>query len=337
MSAPIVFISYSWDTPEHRDWVLSIADGLVKNGVDVLLDQYDLAAGKEMTFFMEKAMSADKIILIMTPGYKDKADRRSGGVGYEYSLFTKELYEQEADKSRIIPVLRSGSKEVSCPTFIQTRIFHDMRDDKAFDPKFFELIKLIVGRPLVAKPALGKLPDFDREIPDAEKAIRDYQQKATSHAKKESFLFSYDGVNLFKNTAEAIVEQIAGTLENYRTNFNVGFHIKRNQYNSEILFSTVNYTYFVGIEGLAQNTATEAHIVTNFFKGPVGLGGGIDYDGRIENIYKHRYKFEVDDNLTPIFVRSDNKNIKLSGHDIATVAVREVVVNEMKLRESEIK
>ena len=64
------FISYSWDNDSHKDWVLNLANELMKNGVDVFLDQYDLSLGMEMTHFMEKAVTADRILAILTPNYK---------------------------------------------------------------------------------------------------------------------------------------------------------------------------------------------------------------------------------------------------------------------------
>ena len=40
--ASIVFISYSWDNEDHKQWVLELANKLVKEGVNVLLDRYEL-------------------------------------------------------------------------------------------------------------------------------------------------------------------------------------------------------------------------------------------------------------------------------------------------------
>src|SRR5690242_7194473 len=91
----VVFISYSWDGSDHQEWVFDLANNLVKHGVDVILDQYDLSVGMEITHFMEKALTADKILVILTPNYKLKAHKRQGGVGYEYSLMTREYYEME--------------------------------------------------------------------------------------------------------------------------------------------------------------------------------------------------------------------------------------------------
>jgi hypothetical protein len=33
------FISYSWSSPEHEEWVLGLATELEESGVDVILDK----------------------------------------------------------------------------------------------------------------------------------------------------------------------------------------------------------------------------------------------------------------------------------------------------------
>jgi hypothetical protein len=332
-----IFISYSWDNEDHKEWVLNLANGLVTNGIDVLLDQYDLSAGNEMTYFMEKAMTADKVIIILTPNYRLKADKREGGVGYEYSLLTKEFYEKTPDKSVIIPVLRAGDKHSSCPTYVQTRLFHDMSDDSKFDSKFFELIKLIIDKPLVQKPPLGKIPNFDdTTIPEVEKTILDFKKKEELSKKKDSIINSEDGARLFVSTTNQIIEQIKNALDNYRKNFGLYFHVKITN-DPSILFSTVNFTFFFAAHDIYSNSVSDAKVILNFFKGPVGLDPSIDYRGETKAIYKTIYNFNLDENLAPIFIKSDNSNIKLTANDIATIAVREVITNEIKLRESRLR
>ena len=39
---PTVFISYSHDSDEHKNWVLQLATRLRSNGVDVILDRWNL-------------------------------------------------------------------------------------------------------------------------------------------------------------------------------------------------------------------------------------------------------------------------------------------------------
>jgi hypothetical protein len=47
MTAPKTFISYSWTTPDYESWVISLASELRENGVDVILDKWDLKEGQK--------------------------------------------------------------------------------------------------------------------------------------------------------------------------------------------------------------------------------------------------------------------------------------------------
>ncbi len=58
---PKVFISYSWSSPAHKERVKAIADRLLSDGVDVVIDIYDLKEGNDKNAFMEK-MIVDKSI-----------------------------------------------------------------------------------------------------------------------------------------------------------------------------------------------------------------------------------------------------------------------------------
>ncbi len=97
MENPKLFMSYSWSSPEHEDWVLQLANELVENGVDVILDKWNLKEGHDATAFMEKMVTdpeIQKVILICDKKYAEKADGRSGGVGKETQIITGEIYEK---------------------------------------------------------------------------------------------------------------------------------------------------------------------------------------------------------------------------------------------------
>jgi hypothetical protein len=53
MKIPKVFISYSHDSQEHKKWVLDLATRLRNNGVDAIIDQWELRAGDDLPHFME--------------------------------------------------------------------------------------------------------------------------------------------------------------------------------------------------------------------------------------------------------------------------------------------
>jgi len=158
---PTVFLSYSWDNEEHKNWILSLATKLIENGVKVLLDRYELGPGKNMLHFMDDAIKqADKVVMIFTPNYKLKADKREGGVGYEYSILNIDLYKTIASNNKYIPVLKEGTIENAIPDFIQQFIAIHMTDNYRFDEKINELLLAIYDKPLIEKPKLGKRPNF---------------------------------------------------------------------------------------------------------------------------------------------------------------------------------
>ena len=75
MSEPKLFISYCWSSPEHEDWVLRLGTELRENGVDVILDKWDLKEGNDANAFMEKMVADEeikKVILVIDEQYSDR-------------------------------------------------------------------------------------------------------------------------------------------------------------------------------------------------------------------------------------------------------------------------
>jgi TIR domain len=158
---PIVFISYSWDNDEHKKWVLDLANKLCADGIDVILDRYYLKPGVNLPHFVEKNISsADRIIIIFTKNYKLKADKRTGGVGYEYSIMNVDLYKNQTSNEKIIPILREGTTEESIPTFMQQFIHIDTRNDENFENSYIDLLREIHNEPEIKKPEIGNKPKF---------------------------------------------------------------------------------------------------------------------------------------------------------------------------------
>lgn len=159
---PIVFISYSWDDEEHKEWVLNLAKKLSNDGVEVILDRYFLKPGANLPFFVENNIErAHKIIMVFTPNYKLKADKRTGGVGYEYSIMNIELYKNISSNERFIPLLRRGEMSESIPTFMQQFIHIDVKNDDNFENSYNDLIREIYNEPEIKKPKVGSKPIFE--------------------------------------------------------------------------------------------------------------------------------------------------------------------------------
>ncbi|MDQ2915061.1 MAG: toll/interleukin-1 receptor domain-containing protein [Chloroflexota bacterium] len=155
---PVVFVSYSHDSPAHKEWVLRLASTLRSRGVDAILDQWDLVAGQDTVAFMEGSIArSDRVLLICTEPYVVRADTGSGGVGYERLVVTGELVEK-IDTKKFIPVVRQTGMPRKLPHFLGSRLYIDCSSDEHFDKCLEELTREIHGVPRSTKPALGPNP-----------------------------------------------------------------------------------------------------------------------------------------------------------------------------------
>ena len=155
---PKVFISYSHDSPEHRRWVSELGAKLRHNGVDAILDQWDLGPGDDVTQFMESGIiDSDRVLVVCTDQYVRKANAAEGGVRYERMIVTAQLV-QDLGTDKFIPVIRQASRQEKTPTFLGTRVYIDFRNDSQFESEFDKLIHELHRVPVVEKPPLGKNP-----------------------------------------------------------------------------------------------------------------------------------------------------------------------------------
>ena len=114
MTAPKLFISYSWSSSEHEQWVVDLATELRESGVDVILDKWELKEGHDAVVFMEQMVTnpeIKKVAIICDEKYALKADNRSGGVGTETQIISKEVYENQAQEKFVAVVSQKDGAE----------------------------------------------------------------------------------------------------------------------------------------------------------------------------------------------------------------------------------
>ncbi|MFK3844376.1 toll/interleukin-1 receptor domain-containing protein [Stenotrophomonas sp. NPDC078853] len=210
--APKIFISYSHDSEDHKLWVRALADRLVKNGVDVVLDQWDVRLGSDLPKFMEDGLTeAVRVLAICSRQYVEKANAsKKGGVRYEKSILTAQLM-QDMDSNRVIPVIRSNDGEALVPTFLSSRVYLDFRDDADYEAKYSELIYELYGQRIKPRPALGKSP-FEAQ-PEIYPVASFGPEKYTSIAPSGTVEFDYSNNNghYIFGEGEALFETKWGT------------------------------------------------------------------------------------------------------------------------------
>ena len=172
MAAPKVFISYSHDSPEHKAWALNLATNLRNNGVDAILDQWDLVFGQDVSVFMQDGIvSADRVLMICSEQYVIKAEAGVGGVGFERLIVTAEVV-QSIDTKKFIPLVRGNISNKKIPVFLGPRLYIDFSDDANFTSKMDDLLRELLGAPALTKPPVGPNP-FSGETQKTVEPMRD--------------------------------------------------------------------------------------------------------------------------------------------------------------------
>src|SRR6266481_1652499 len=162
-----VFVSYSWTSPEYREWIRELVDRLRGDGVDVILDVYKLREGQDKYAFMETMVTdreVSKVLVISNRRYAEKADAREGGVGTESIIISHEVYDK-VDQRKFIPIVTEFKEdgEPYLPTFMRSRIFIDFSSEEKLAENYEALLRNIFDKPLYQEPALGKPPSFLQE------------------------------------------------------------------------------------------------------------------------------------------------------------------------------
>lgn len=162
---PTTFISYAWESDDLKKWVKDLATQLRNNGIDAKLDQWEVLPGDQMPHFMEKSVrDNDFVLIICTPKYKTKSEERIGGVGYEGDIMTAEVL-QGSNHRKFIPILKSGTKETSMPTWLKGKYFVDLSSNQHFVNNFEDLLTTLLNAREKA-PTLGAIqPKFIKGEP----------------------------------------------------------------------------------------------------------------------------------------------------------------------------
>lgn len=163
MKNPTVFISYSHDNEQHKEWVAKLADDLYSHGVNVIFDQWDLRIGSDLRFFMEQGLSESNLVLcICSENYVNKVNHGVGGSGYEGMIMTQSLL-QNARTEFIISVVRNNTSSNKVPLAFGSKLYIDFSDDEKYVISYQKLLERIYNEDTKKKPPLGKNP-FSTEM-----------------------------------------------------------------------------------------------------------------------------------------------------------------------------
>lgn len=126
-----IFISYSWNGNEYDQRVVELSNSLTSCGYDVHTDKREMQ--HEYSIAMQEMMhkqitGADKVIVVLSNGYKIKAEKFAGGVGQEFSLILSDI--RKAKRKYILCSLDPFAATYDiAPLAFQSRYIHCLSQD----------------------------------------------------------------------------------------------------------------------------------------------------------------------------------------------------------------
>ena len=189
-----IFVSYSWDNDEHNDRVLSFVAFLRENGFNanfdkaIMQDKTATHFGKLMVYNIQ---SSDKIIVVLSEGYKNKADNDIGGVATEYGYILNEIDKQE-NKYILVSFISLDSKtrDQITPFGLAGREIIDLVIDER--SKFENLFSKLSNMPIINLP-----PVSENRPTVAEKEIKPFSLNGSHQIDKDTSDKNDDDLDLY--------------------------------------------------------------------------------------------------------------------------------------------
>jgi TIR domain len=153
-----VFISYSWDSEQHIQSVLRLSNRLRSDGIDCVLDQYEVSPPEGWPRWMDRKIAeASSVLVICTETYLDRvmgreAQHKGPGVKWEGSLIYQHLYNAGDKNTKFVPVILCESDRPFIPMPLQGATHFFVDGDKGYERLYARLL----GRPVAQKPPLGE-------------------------------------------------------------------------------------------------------------------------------------------------------------------------------------
>jgi len=157
---PTSFISYSWDSINHQQWVVDLTNKLRSKGIVATMDLFET---QQRTVNLNQMMiknikESDYVVIVLTEEYAKKADDFQGGVGFETILTIPDI---KNNLNKLIFIMRhNGDYTKVFPYHLRDIYAIDFSNDTQFEVKFEELVYKIYNVPLYEMQPVGEMPDL---------------------------------------------------------------------------------------------------------------------------------------------------------------------------------
>ena len=165
MFQPRVFISYAYDSEQHKRQVHEFARFLrAEGGIDVRFDLWEADQRRDWSaWIVEQVRTADFVLVVASPAYRHRADgdadpAEGRGVQFEAALL-RDLLTQDRDTwvHKVLPVVLPGRSVEEIPAFLQPHAASRYVVACLTIDGIDELYRVITGQPRHRPPGLGQL------------------------------------------------------------------------------------------------------------------------------------------------------------------------------------
>lgn len=164
---PRVLISYTHDSPEHKQRVLKLSNKLLAEGVECHIDVYESSPAKGWPrWMMDQIEHSDFVLVACTKTYDQRFrgnEEPGKGLGAQWEGFviTQEIYETAALNTKFIPIVFSDEEAQHIPIPLRGATRYRVDLDNGYD----DLYRRITAQPKIVKPPLGPRRVFDPSQP----------------------------------------------------------------------------------------------------------------------------------------------------------------------------
>lgn len=153
-----MFISYSWDSEEHKKWVQNFTNDLRDNGLMATMDLFEFQKGTQNMnkMMIENIRDTDFIILVLTKKYSEKANSFVGGVGFE-TILSIPLFKKNPNKFILIVREEAGYSD-ALPFHLDDYYAINFTKSEDYTTKFDELIHRLYKVNYWDEHPIGEVP-----------------------------------------------------------------------------------------------------------------------------------------------------------------------------------
>lgn len=199
MSATAVFISYSHDSPDHKDRILDLSNRLRTEGVDCRIDQYEQSPEEGWPRWCERQVERSSFVLVACTEtylrrYKgDEVTRKGLGASWEGHIITQELYNAQGRNIKFIPIVFHEVDLQFIPLVLQGATSYRLSEDYGL------LYRRLTSQPLIEKPEVGSLV----EMPAIQLRSLPLLQRQPDEQQPDTRASKYDRGDPLANTSDA--------------------------------------------------------------------------------------------------------------------------------------